>query len=861
MKFARNNWLAIALLSGLAACQSNSPVETGSDLETAGLEKAMEQEFKMTRDPYLNIIPRERLEVARARMAALTGSGTFRTNALTWTERGPSNIGGRTRAILVDRRDATGNTVFAGSVSGGIFKTTNFLSATPNWTPVNDKLNNLAISALLQDRTNGAIMYAGTGEGYFNIDAVKGAGIYKSTDGGATWTLIPSSSSFEFVQDLVQDNNGNLYASLRNANTTFRGVQRSTDGGTTWTQVLGAGTTGSSLNFATGRAADLEVASNGDLYATLGIFSRTAVYRSSASLNGANTGAANAWVEITPVKSFVTQRADISVAPSDPNRLYLVMQDSANSQVRAVYRSSNAGTTWDSLAAPSSLNNGGVSQTWFNLCSAVDPNNPDIVVVGGLRVARSTDGGSNWTEIGSNIHVDQHVLLYNSSSSLIVGNDGGVYHSPDVNSPGQTWLNKNNGYNVTQFYGADLHPTDVNYFLAGAQDNNTQKFTSAGLNATAPVVGGDGGFPHIDQTDGQIQIASTTGNNFYRSLNGGTSWSYMSGVSNSRGQFINPTDYDDNLNTLYAGDDPGKYYVVNNLGATPASVVNTVPQIGSSREATAFKADPFVQGQVWIGTNSLANGIFPVVLKVSTANTISPTVLTVGTLPGVPAGATVSGIDVDPSNSNRAVAVLSNFGVTSVFETTDGGTSWTAIEGNLPDMPVYSVVILPANAQFNGASGGNGGIMIGTELGVWATTASNGAATVWLPNSNNNLPNVKVHMLKFRQSDFTVLAATHGRGLWTTLIPSTTTGVPTVENTKNFIRQSFVSGSQLVIRAGNTATTRVQVRIFNMKGQQVYSSEARYGDLTLPVHQLPASSYVLKIFGNKGEQYTYQFVR
>ncbi|MBS1655685.1 MAG: exo-alpha-sialidase, partial [Bacteroidetes bacterium] len=286
--------VAAILLTGIISCHfKNESRENEPEEEMDGVDLAMQQEFMMTRDPALNTVPRERLEVARQ---SLIDASTARLNALSWQERGPNNIGGRTRAILVDKRDATGNTVFAGSVGGGIFKTTNFLSATPNWAPVDDQLNNLAITVLVQDTANPTTMYAGTGEGWFNIDGIVGHGIYKSTDGGTTWAVIPSTvattaTTFEYVQDLVIDKNGNLYASTRNLSSGIRGVQRSTDGGTTWTQVLGATLT-TPIVFQTGRAADLEVASNGDIYASLGLVgaafsNRSVVLKSSFATNGA----------------------------------------------------------------------------------------------------------------------------------------------------------------------------------------------------------------------------------------------------------------------------------------------------------------------------------------------------------------------------------------------------------------------------------------------------------------------------------------------------------------------------------------------------------------------------------------------
>jgi hypothetical protein len=858
MKLLRISF-AIAIAISVYSCTTNSG-ETEGEMETDGMEQAKLQEFIMTRDPQLNTVPTERILVAQQKMNSLLAARGMNIQALTWQERGPNNVGGRTRAIMIDNRDPSGNTVFAASVSGGIFKTTTF-NTTYSWSPVNDQMANLAVTCMVQSSATPTIMYAGTGEGWFNVDAVKGAGMFKSVDGGTTWTRLSSTSGWEYVQDVVIDNNGNVYASLRNASSNFRGVMRSTDGGNSWTQVLGLPLP----NFTTGRAADLEVAPNGDIYATLGIFSRSQIMKSDAS-NGANTGALNTWIDITPQHTTVTQRAELAIAPSNSQRLYLIMQDSSSSQVSTVYRSYNAGTTWDSLPAPAALNNNNFSQNWYNLIAAVDPSNPDVIVLGGYHVARSTDAGANWSNITapSQVHVDQHVLVYASSSKLIVGNDGGIYSSDNVNSGSPTFTKKNNGFNVTQFYGVDFHPTQTDYFLAGAQDNNTQQFGNAGMNSTSAVVGGDGGFPHVRQSDGFLQIASTTGNNYYRSLNSGSSFSFMNTVSNNRGQFINPTDLADNQNVLYCGDDAGKYYCITNLDGTPTGFSVTVGSIGSNREVSAVKVDPFTPNVVWLGTTSLASGVIPNIIKVGNANTNSPTILAVSTI-GVPAGSYISSIDVDPNNGNHLIATVSNYGTPSVFESTNGGTSWSSIEGDLPDMPVYWGIFAPANALLSGAVGTpEGGIILGTELGIWTTSEIGGpfTQTQWIPN-NSGFPNVRTDMVRYRPSDRLLVAATHGRGLFTTHIAAgtSTVGVSNLTATKDFIKYIASVNNRLVIVPGNLNTRKIDLQVFDLGGRLVYRGTNAYQTTTISTAGWSKGSYVIKIKGDRNEIYSKQFLK
>ena len=852
--------LLIVTIAFFISCKTNNKFsEELEEAEMDGVQQAILQEIFMTRDPHTNTVPTERLAFAKDYMKSLLSSARInRLAALTWQERGPNNIGGRTRTIMIDKRDATGNTVFAGSVSGGMFKTTNFTNSSAIWTPVNDFLPNLAITNIVQDPVNLDIMYATTGEGWFNVDAVRGAGVFKSTNGGTTWTQIPSTINFEYVQDLVIDNNGNVYVSLSNLTTVdSRGVWRSTNGGTTWTQVLGLPLPG----FVTGRAADLEVASNGDIFATLGIFTRGSLWKSTVAFNGTNTGALGTWQDVTPSRANITQRLELAIAPSNPQKLYLLMQDSANdSRVTGIYRSANGGANWDSLGVPSAINNGTNSQGWYNLIAAVDPANEHVVVVGGLNLARSTNGGDSWVNnYGTGqYHVDQHALVYNGSNNLLVGNDGGIAYTENAFSSSPTFINKNNGFNCTQYYGVDMHPSNTNYFLAGAQDNGTHKFTSAGINTTPTATGGDGGIPHIDQTDGLLQITANTNNRYNYSTDGGSSFTFANSVFNTRGQFINPTDFDDQNDILYCGDDQGKYFFIRNWTTTLSGTQVTVTNFGT-REVTFIKMDPNGNNIVWMGLTPTTTSSLPMVAKLTSANSTSPVLATVG-LVGNINGASLSSLDIDPNNGNHIIATLSNYGVTSVWESTDGGTNFNGIEGNLPDMPVWWCMFAPTGAELNGSGGGTGGILLGTDLGVWTTSQINGAATQWIPN-NSGLPNVRTYMLKYRSNDKLMTAATHGRGVFTTTIPSVTTGVPNVPNTKDFIKFISADNNQMRVIVGNLQIQNMTVQLYDMNGRLLLQRKQAYTNTTLDIARYSTGSYIVKIWGDKNERFVKQVVK
>ena len=169
------------------------------------IDQAIAHEFQITKDPKLGYVPRERLLVANRRTKELK-QNTRRQMArnVEWVERGPNSVGGRTRALIFDKADPFGNTILAGSVAGGIWRGEFVFGAKPIWKNLTPQLDNLAIGCLFQDPDDPQIIYAGTGEGWFNADAVRGAGILKSVDGGQSWEIMPSTANAAFYH--VQKN-------------------------------------------------------------------------------------------------------------------------------------------------------------------------------------------------------------------------------------------------------------------------------------------------------------------------------------------------------------------------------------------------------------------------------------------------------------------------------------------------------------------------------------------------------------------------------------------------------------------------------------------------------------------------------
>ncbi|MGB3468448.1 MAG: LamG-like jellyroll fold domain-containing protein [Cyclobacteriaceae bacterium] len=393
------------------------------------------------------------------------------------------------------------------------------------------------------------------------------------------------------------------------------------------------------------------------------------------------------------------------------------------------------------------------------MIAAVDPNDREVVYIGGVDLLRTTDGGDNWTQMTNwsgncglpEVHADQHQIVYQAGNSDVIyfGNDGGIYRTTDGSAVNPTFERKEFNYNTTQFYSVAMHPSAFSpEYVGGTQDNGSNKVSSLGISTTVESTGGDGGFAHIDQNDPNVWITAFTNANISRSLDGGLTFSTI--LANSGGSFINPSDYDNTSNVYYAGFSAGTYF----FSSSMTSASN--PTYGSSGTVAEMNGGTITHVSV---SQNTANRVFfglnnGQVVRVDNANTsIDATDISDVSFPS----GSVSCIAVEDGDDDHLLVTFSNYGVVSVWESVNGGTTWTDVEGDLPDMPVRWALFNPNNSDE---------VIIATELGVWSTDNLDGAATEWEP-SNDGLANVRTDMLQIRSSDNLVVAATHGRGLFT----------------------------------------------------------------------------------------------
>lgn len=745
--------LFIALITG---CHQKMKESESRTEKYDGPAERMEFEFNRTKDPATGKVPRERLIRAIEYTDSLKKVLPFQLIAGygNWTERGPSfdavgpsngntraNSGiasGRIRAVLVDAADVTGNTVWVGAVAGGLWKTTDITASPATWTSVNDFFSNMAITYICQNPATPATMYFCTGESNFNLDAVAGDGIFKSTNSGVTWTQLASTTgaNFDYCSKVLCDAAGNVYATTRN------GVFRSTDGGTNWTTITPSG-------LATSRFSDMEISSTGRLHVSAGQFS-TCAYRFTDNPSTVTSGT---WTSATAGFPASTVRIELGC---NGNTLY-ALPSNGSYQVPTIYKSTDGGANWAATTGQPAAGWAG-GQAWYNL--AVDIDGSGNVIVGGLDPYRSTNGGNTWTKLADwtnnpglppattqYVHADIHYIRMYGANRVLFGCDGGIHYSSDG---GTTIRDRNRNLRIKQFYSCAIHPSTTNYFLAGAQDNGCHQFSTAGLGSTVEITGGDGAFVAIDQDEPQYQFGSYVYNVYRRSTNSGANWSTVT-WSSSIGQFINPYDYDNVNDKIYAAWSANNYFRWDDPQTGAASAVSQPLANINGNIISAVKVSPYTSHLVYFGTDNVSAAGCRLV-KVANANAaITETNISAG----LPTAATVSCINTG-TNDNNLIVCFSNYGIQQIWISTNGGTSWTNIDGDLPDMPVRWCMFAP---------GDNTKAIIATEAGVYLTQLINGGSTAWIPSPT--FPTVRTDMLQYRSSDGIVAAATHGRGLWT----------------------------------------------------------------------------------------------
>lgn len=803
------------------------------------------QDYYRTMDPETKRVPRERLRQGRRVAQKLQQQKSARDNGMDW-ENVSSDMGGRTRALMWDPNDESQQKVWAGSVTGGLWYNENISDTDSPWTPVNDMWENLSISSITYDPNDTETFYAGTGEietavVTYRESSTKGVGVWKSADGGENWTLLPATEDFAYVPDVVvrQEGLGEsvIYAAVGSG--TYKGEEhqsqptdglyRSEDGGQSWEQVLPE-IEGDTLPFT---PSDIELGADGKIYVG-----------TMPNLNGnggatvlmSEDGTSGSWTVYDDVREEIEEspsyplpgRVILASAPSDANIVYAIFAAGYNDGFgyyygRYIQRTDNKGETWYDINKPDAGD--WANLAWHALIGEVDPNDPDHLIVGGLDLHHTFNAGDSWTHISdwslmyygggdSYVHADQHAIEFKpgSSTEAIFGSDGGVFYTTSATSSYPDFEEVNQDYSSLQFYTCDITPTaGGDKLIGGLQDNGSLFYQGEDLDINDMISGGDGAYAFFDKDEPQYHISSVYYNRYYF-FDGANQVNY---TNTSSGTFVSPAAYDSDDNTLFAnacgffGEDADELL---RISGVPYELdedfldMNT----GTSVPFTAVTNSPYAgenESTVFFGSESGR------VFKATGMQSGNPDVeeLTGDEFPV----ATVSCIALGGSEDTLMVT-FSNYGVSSVWQSFDGGESWNAIEGNLPDMPIRWALYHPEN---------NEQALLATELGVWGTNFLHEEEVIWQPDVEG-MANVRVDMLRIREEDNTVVAASHGRGLFTAEYPVTpvVTGTETKSPSALKIYPNPTNGP-LNISFENSEEKNVEIVIKNLNGVTIFAAE------------------------------------
>ncbi len=836
-------------------------------------QKRLEHELKMQRNPLTGEIPiEEKAQELQKAQELKRNQELFKSTTRTYISRGPSNFGGRTRAVRVDLSDVTSNTILSGGVSSGLFRTTDGGSS---WTKVspNDDIHN--ITALVQDPRLGFqnIWYYATGERTGNSatlgSAYRGRGIWKSTDNGVTWNQISATDSpqesfntIDYIMALeVSPINGDLMVAG------YRTIYRY-DGATLHTELQNA--SGGRL------MTDVVINSQGRVFAS---FEGNASTQEGVWTSPTGNGS---WTRIAkngdPVDWNATGRIVLANAPSNDNVIYALYQngkDNEQGEKEAdLWKYNLVNNTWTNFSAKLPDEAGGnlagndpfSIQGGYDLVVSVKPDNENFVVIGGTGAYRIANivSDTEFTRIGGYAslsyasytgaigtdehHADIHELLFNphNFNQLFSGTDGGIHKTTNISEPTVSWISLNNNYLTFQFYHVALDQfTGSNIVFGGAQDNGTNLGgTNIGLPNNSEMsryFGGDGVAVALTRVENNTAIQF-----YYGSQNGSIRTNKPTFRSikpdGSSSQFVTYfyLDPDNPTNLYYAG--KTKLYKTNDAQNVTTLTWDDLGPMGINNEdITRISA---TRGAYNAATSYLLiGGDLGTILKlddpISKTGSITLTLAKDISPPGFPKQnfTVTSGLAIHPTNPDIVLATYANYGIDNIFLTTNATSAnptWTQVERNLNNHSIRSAVVTEIDGQIL--------YFVGTARGLYSSTDP--TSSDWILEGGNTIGLPVVSDLDYRPSDNKLLIGTHGNGMFETEVK--TLSVNSEPN--NALGLSIFPNptiNELRINSDLYNLNNASFNIFDINGKTI--RKGTLNDSKLDVIDLKSGVYILNI--------------
>jgi hypothetical protein len=727
----------------------------------------------------------------------------------TWVPVGPAPIKngqvadngpvtGRIDGIAADPTNA--NIIYIGAAGGGIWKT---IDGGQTWTAMtNDSAEeNIVIGAIAISPSNPNILYAGTGEADNSADSYYGAGVLKSTDAGATWALMGSTPfNQKGITKIAIDptNPDTVYVATADAffgsdvaRLGGNGIWKTTDGGTTWTNT----TTSISASAQDDEYTDVTIAVPPTSTTPATLF--MAIGNDAGSNDNfvyESTDGATTWKKAGnyPGGGGVIR---VAVAPSNPMILYSAASSPNNSNFGSLLfmeKSGDGGMTWSKLSPPDYMNEfGNFGQGDYDSTLIVDPKDPKTVYAGGAggqigtsdfvgsKFIASVDGGTTWVDASgiaqskspNGPHADHHAIAFDAAGKLLVGNDGGIWRLESLDTTTTpataTWTDLNGNLQITTFVGIALDPSNPQVAYGGSQDNGREKFT--GDTAWNLVNGGDGGFIRVDPNKTQTVYGEFTGVSLQRSDDQGMTWNdKITGIGNDPANFYVPfivdgssVDQTSGFSRLLLG--TNRIYESTN-GGDSWHTLSQPQQNGWTTTApvTAIAAATGDPNTIYATTND--GKIF--------VTTNKGTSWTERDLP-ITNDVRLPDIITDPADPKTAYVVRNAFTGERVFKTTNNAQTWTDITANMPPVPLNAIAIDKRPDHLNT-------LYVGTDGGEQGSVLALTTADVNWAALGTGLPNVRVTGLEVDETHDILAAGTYGLGMWEFTYKGGGGGTPTL---------------------------------------------------------------------------------
>jgi hypothetical protein len=742
-----------------------------------------------------------------------------------WTNIGHSTSSGnqaqqgRVNSIAFD--PVNGDIIYVAAAGGGIWKSTNGGTV---WTNSTIDLPILGIADIaVAPAPNNNIIYALSGEGIVSASYLhKGIGILKSTDAGLTWQTTGNintlSEQIGGNKILIHPSNPNYVLSAMS-----NGLWRTTDGGNIWTKI-NFGYDIIDIEF---KPDDLNI-----LYYTI---------RNSNKFTKLNLITLDeAYTDIVPPPGGTpgVTRMEIAVTPANPNAVYVLagpgyVPGLGINLFYGLYYSFNSGSAF-TLRTNQCSNNGNLfgappEQSWYDNTIYVNPNNENNVIVGGVNLFNSFDGGITLNQIiDPDLHADQHNIKRNAATGDIwLCNDGGVYKS--INN-GSSWTNLSAGLIINEYYRISGTQSITDNLIGGLQDNG-HFLREPGLNIFSFVYGGDGMDNYFNSDNNSIVYACSQYAKLVRSTNGGHNFAVTALpnagdpifydwiapiVQHPPGTYIFPhvnTDviYVYSKNGIMQSQDGGVNWTNMGPGGIGQSSYALNPSMAIGSSDMGISTNLYISN----GSNFL---VHTDPLAATVAGWISRP------LPLSSFYAAISAIAVNPADRNEVWVTISGYNAAQkVFRSTNAGISWTNMTLSLPNMPVYSIVFANKNNSPGGA------VYIGTEIGVFYKDNN---LPNWVPFSNN-LPHVLVTDLQMNYANNTLKAATYGRGIWQSDLFQYCS--PTIDINYNINQGQFNFEASATINANKYISGGIGTRVTMKAGNRITLSngfKASFGSYT-----------------------------